>query len=117
MPTEPLVLEEVVRKVQMLVGIVFSPHLARSWKREKLSRDSSLQAEMKISRALFMEILPVWGQYRKLTKNKLVFGVSTHGESQLLVYPKLRKGCEGALKRQHSQEIRLWPKPFPASSH
>ena len=104
MPTEPLVLEEVVRKVQMSVGIVFSPHLARSWKREKLSRDSSLQAEMKISRALFMEILPLWGQYRKLTKNNLVFGVSTHGESQLLVYPKLRKGCEGALKRRRSQD-------------
>ena len=64
-----------------------------------------------------MEILPLWGQYRKLTKNNLVFGVSTHGESQLLVYPKLRKGCEGALKRRRSQEIRLWPKPFPASSH
>lgn len=60
----------------MLVGIVFSPHLARSWKREKLSRDSSLQAEVKINRALFMEILGVWGQYHKLTKNNLVFGTS-----------------------------------------
>lgn len=57
----------------------------------------------------------VCGRSSKLAESP-VFEAAMCRESQLLLYPKLKRRQEGAVKRQLPQEVRLWSEPFPTSS-